>query len=124
MKKIFLVVVAFTACKKESQFEIKKPAENNTITTQVAMGKEIFQNKGNCYTCHLVDKKLIGPSSQEIAKIYQEKNGSIVSFLKEQAQPIVDPSQYDIMKTNFSITEEMSDEELQALEAYIYSTLK
>jgi cytochrome c len=48
----------------------------------------------------------------------------MVSFLKQEAEPIVDPSQYEVMKTNFAITEEMSDEELIALEAYIFSTLK
>jgi cytochrome c len=29
-----------------------------------------------------------------------------------------------VMKTNFAITEEMSDEELKALEAYMFSKLK
>ena len=39
----------------------------------------------------------------------------MVYFLKQEAEPIVDPSQYEEMKTNFAITEEMSDEELIAL---------
>ncbi|HWR93921.1 MAG TPA: c-type cytochrome [Flavobacterium sp.] len=126
MKKIvlILILVIFTACKKENQEQGDKSDDNNSSLSQIEMGKQLFENKGNCYSCHLADKKLIGPSAQEIAKIYKEKNGNMVAFLKEEAQPIVDPTQYDIMKTNFSITEEMSDEELEALEAYIYSTIK
>ena len=37
---------------------------------------------------------------------------------------VVDPSQYEVMKTNFAITKMMSDQELQAIEAYMYSNLK
>jgi cytochrome c len=48
----------------------------------------------------------------------------MVSFLKDEAKPIVDPSQYEVMKTNLALTKEMSDEELKGLEAYIYSTIK
>jgi cytochrome c len=36
-------------------------------------GKIIFEGKGNCIACHNVDSKLIGPSLQDIAKIYKEK---------------------------------------------------
>jgi hypothetical protein len=42
-------------------------------------------------------------------------------FFKGEGEPIVDPSQYEVMKTNFAITKAMSDEELKALEAYVYS---
>ncbi len=47
-----------------------------------------------------------------------------MEFLKQNAEPIVDPTQYEVMKTNFALTKSMSDEELKALEAYIYSYLK
>lgn len=71
-----------------------------------------------------MDQKVIGPSIQEIAKIYKDKKGDIVTFLKGNAEPIVDPSQFAVMKTNFPITQAMSDEELKAIETYIYSHLK
>ena len=48
----------------------------------------------------------------------------MVAFLQEKAEPIVDPSQYETMKTNFAITKNLSEEELKALEAYFYSFLK
>ena len=87
------------------------------------MGKEIFDGKGNCFSCHKPDQKVIGPSIKEIAKIYKEKNGDMVTFLKGKGEPIVDPSQYEVMKTNFYITKHFTDEELKALEDYMYSHL-
>jgi cytochrome c len=48
----------------------------------------------------------------------------MVAFLKGEGEPIVDPSQYEVMRANFVITKAMSDEELQALEVYVYSHLK
>ena len=67
---------------------------------------------------------MVGPSLKEIAKIYKEQKGDIPAFLKGNADPLVDPSQYEVMKTNFYITKHFSDEELKAVEAYIYSTDK
>jgi len=48
----------------------------------------------------------------------------MVTFLKGEGEPIVDPTQYALMKPNFVITKTFSEEELKALEAYIYSHLK
>lgn len=129
MKKgiLLLAILILASCKKESQEPFGKPeatTDSTTVKSPEVVGKEIFENKGNCIACHLPDKKLIGPSLHDIAKIYKEKNASIVTFLKGDGEPLVDPSQFEVMKTNFAITEEMSDEELQALEAYIYSNLK
>ncbi|WP_396165859.1 c-type cytochrome [Flavobacterium sp.] len=84
-------------------------------------GKEIFEGKGTCATCHKSDVKLVGPSIQDIAKIYEEKNANIVTFLKGEGEPIVDPTQYEVMKANFALTKTFSDEELQSLEQYIQS---
>ena len=70
-----------------------------------------------------MDKKVIGPSIKDIAKIYKEQNGDMVSFLRKKAEPIVDPSQYSLMETNFAVLKTMSDEELKSLEAYMMSTI-
>ncbi len=117
------------SCKKEATVTsntsdaVIEESETNTKSAE-AIGKEIFEGKGNCVSCHQLNVKVIGPSIKDVARIYKQKKGNIVAFLKEEAEPIVDPSQYAVMKTNFAITEEMSDEELQSLEAYIYSSLK
>lgn len=128
MKKFILLftVLLFINCKKEETKkdslypEAKKSAEQ----LQIELGQEVFEGKGNCFSCHKPDQKIIGPSIQEIAKIYKEKNGDIVNFLKGKGEPIVDPSQYEVMKTNFSITKNLPEEELKALEAYFYSFAK
>lgn len=128
MKKILFLfaILAFGSCKKD---EVKKEPLYPTTTEEIAqmpeeLGKEIFEGKGNCVACHQVAEKVIGPSLQDIAKIYKDKNANMVAFLKGEGEPIVDPSQYEVMKTNFVITKAMSDQELQALEAYVYSHLK
>jgi cytochrome c len=130
-KFIFIIsILLFMSCKKE---ENNSP-ENQTIDlteksvekteTTVEFGKTLFEGEGNCSSCHQIEEKIIGPSIQEIAKIYKGKNASIVSFLREESGPIIDPSKYDIMKTNFAITEEMTDDQLKALEEYILSFSK
>ena len=99
----------------ETRTQVQKPEE---------LGAEIFAGKGACVACHKPDVKLVGPSLQDIAKIYKEKNGDMVSFLKGEGEPIVDPTQYALMKSNLQITMTFTDEELKSLEAYVYSNLK
>ena len=118
-KLVFIItVILFISCKKEESQTFNKKV------TAVKFGKTLFEGEGNCIACHQAEQKIIGPSIQEIAKIYKDKNASIVSFLREESEPIIDPSKYDIMKTNFAITKSMNDEELKALENYIFSFLK
>lgn len=124
----FLALSLF-ACKKEEE---KKDASYTTSETvsegatanlspSEQLGQEIFDGKGNCFSCHKTDQKIIGPSVIEIAKIYKEKKGNMVEFLKGNGEPLVDPSQYAVMQANFAITKNFTDEELKALEDYFYS---
>lgn len=124
MKNILslLFLLILTSCKKDNTEPFGNSASPES-TIQTLSGKELFEGKGKCSACHLPDKKVIGPSIVDIAKIYKAQNGNMVAFLKEEAEPIVDPAQYEVMKTNFSITKTMSDEELKALEDYFYSFL-
>jgi cytochrome c len=129
MKSISLLLLISLAisCKKETQEEYSKPTEtyNETVAQNpIDLGKEIFEGKGVCYTCHKEETKTVGPSIKEIAEIYKEKGGSMVEFLQEKSEPIVDPSQYATMKTNFAITKNLPKEELKALEAYMLSFSK
>ena len=108
------------SCKKENpNSKVLKP--EITISKE-ELGKELFEGKGNCAACHQMNEKTIGPSIGTIAKIYKTNNGNLIDFLKYDAKPIVDPSQYEVMKTNFSITKAMSEEDLNAIEAYFYSS--
>lgn len=130
MKNIFLLLLTLSlfSCKTEEKkdqittgSESSAEGEMANLTPAQQKGREIFDGKGNCYTCHKPEEKAIGPSIREIAKIYKEKKGDMVTFLKGEGKPIVDPSQYEVMKTNFYITKTFSDEELKAVEEYIMS---
>jgi cytochrome c len=132
MKKVLFLsaVLAFASCKKEvsestdQTTEAYSEGELAKAKTPEALGKEIFEGRGNCTSCHQPDQKVIGPSIKEIAKIYKDKKGDIPTFLKGNADPIVDPSQFSVMQTNFPVTKAMSDEELKAIETYINSHLQ
>ena len=120
----FVCLLFLVSCKKESEETFGQPNPDEVSQTPEQLGKAIFEGKGNCVACHRIDEKLVGPSVKEMAKIYKAQNGDMVSFLKDEAKPIVDPSQYEVMKTNLALTKEMSEQELKGLEAYIYSTIK
>jgi cytochrome c len=126
MKKVVLLacLILVISCKKETQEAFGQPNLTEVSQTPEQLGKSIFEGKGNCVACHKINEKLVGPSVQDIAKIYKAQNGDMVSFLKDDAKPIVDPTQYEVMKTNFALTKAMTDEELKGLEAYIYSSIK
>ena len=96
-------------------------AENSVNQTPKELGKELFEGKGMCATCHKADIKTVGPSIKDIAKIYKEKGASIAEFINDKGEPLVDPSQYEIMKANFVITKTMSADERKALEIYMMS---
>jgi cytochrome c len=138
MKKVLIIAIAFLAfsCKKQEAEPTEKQAEPaaseaassegmaEEVQTPEQLGKQIFEGKGTCISCHKTDSKLIGPSLQDIAKIYKDKSGNIITFLKGESKPIVDPAQYALMQPNIVLTKTMTDDELKALEAYVYSNLK
>jgi cytochrome c len=97
------------------------PSKATITQTPKELGQELFEGKGMCASCHKADIKVVGPSIQEIAKTYREKGASIAAFINEESGPLVDPSQYEIMKTNFAVTKAMSADERKALEVYIMS---
>jgi cytochrome c len=123
------IAAALFSCKVEEKKATLYPDSAATpsesagpaLSPQATAGQEIFDGKGNCYTCHKPEEQAIGPSIREITKIYKEKKGDMVTFLKGNGQPIVDPSKYEVMKTNFYLTKTFTDEELKALEAYMNS---
>jgi len=131
MKTILFAAVVATflwSCngKKEAQ-NFGKPTEAEAAKTKSSeyplaeKGAALFEGTGKCATCHKTDIKLVGPSLQDIAKKYKEQKASIATFLNGEHDPIVDATQFEVMKTNFVVTKAMTDEERQALEQYIYS---
>ena len=103
----------------QDKSEVTKP--DNSAFPLAEKGAALFAGKGTCVTCHKPDIKLVGPSLQDIAKIYKDKNASIATFLKGDEKPLVDPTQFEVMKANFALTKTFTDEERQSLEQYIFS---
>ena len=126
---VFALAISLINCgeKKETDKYGNSVEENTetisetTVDPLFTKGQELFEGKGTCTACHKPDTKVIGPSIKEIAKIYKEKGASIAAFINEEGEPIVDPSQYETMKTNFAITKAMTAEERKALEVYMMS---
>lgn len=126
IKAIYIVAFSLSviSCGKKIETDpMGNPIEDTKTTTAALssedLGKELFEGKGMCATCHKPDAKIVGPSIKEIAKIYTEKKASISIFLQGEADPIVDPTQFEIMKANFAITKTMTEEELKAIETYM-----
>jgi cytochrome c len=124
-----LLIVSFVlnliSCGKKTETDAMgnpiEQTETSANQTPKALGKEIFEGKGMCATCHKADVKTSGPSIKDISKKYTDKKASISLFLQGETDPIVDPSQYEIMKANLEITKTMTNEEVQALETYMLS---
>ncbi|WP_060874242.1 c-type cytochrome [Myroides odoratus] len=125
----FAAILLISCGKKEEKQQMPEPvyeserggATEMTNAEKIALGKQIFEGKGTCASCHMADKKVIGPSIREIIEIYDKHDVSLISFLKGQEEAIVDPAQFIIMQANLEITKKLSDIELEALEAYMRS---
>lgn len=122
---LFGIILFSASCQseKKEKEKIATSAKNQEISAY-DLGKNIFNGKGKCYTCHKTDKKSIGPSIHEIIKVYTEQNGDLIAFLKQEAEPIVDPGTYAVMKTNFAIIKKFTPEELKAVETYMINVNK
>lgn len=122
---LFVFTISCGGKKEDQDFGKKETTEDvkpdNSAFPLAEKGKEIFEGKGTCATCHKPDIKLVGPSLQDIAKVYKEKNASIAKFLNEEGEAIVDPTQFEVMKANFALTKTFTDEERQSLEEYVLS---
>ena len=122
-KSLFIVVFSVLFLESCGKKEEKEDFGPSKIASEVSIenGRNLFEGKGTCVACHKPNAKIIGPSIKEIASIYKKEKGNLVEFLKGNEKPIVDPSQYEVMKTNFSITKNMSNDELESIKLYINS---
>ena len=118
MKKLFLLAffLLIISCKQKQE-------TNVSAVPSIALGKQLFETN-NCTACHQINQKIVGPSLQNMALVYNQKKGELVSFLKGEAEAIVVPEQYESMKINLEITKTMPDNDLKSLELYILSNAK
>ncbi len=134
MKKSVLVLslaaLFFASCGDKKKEEVKTEVETTVEAPKeevavgnIELGKELFTAK-TCATCHLADTKVIGPSIKDINKIYAEKGGDILAFLKGTSEAIVDtdPGQVAIMKANLDgFVKDLTADELASIIAYMES---
>lgn len=85
----FVLAVIFTACQSNkstenavtesstNEIEPHLSVESNNATSTQKSSAELLMEKSDCYTCHSVDTKLIGPSFDEISKKYANDNKSV-----------------------------------------------
>jgi len=114
---VFLIALQLICCKKQTEnfSPIVSLEEPSTET-----GKKIFNGKGQCTTCHKLNQNILGPSVSEIVLAYKNNKGKMIQFLEGKSDPIVDPSQFQIMKVNLEITKKMTRKELESLVDYMY----
>lgn len=72
MKKIIMVIAAAAF-----GFAIQANA-----AVDEAKAKSLAQSK-NCFSCHATDKKLVGPSYQDVAKKYKGDAGAVGGLTKK-----------------------------------------
>ncbi len=83
-------------------------------------GKELFNNKTNrCAICHKETKDAVGPSLKTIAEFYKNNPDQLRAFLKGEAEPIIWPDRFNMMKPQMGKLKAMSDEEIDALVEFI-----
>ena len=127
MKKMLLTLVIFTfafiSCNENKKEEVKSDITGD----QIALGEKLF-NERTCTNCHTLNNNDVGPSIKDIVKIYTEQNKDIVTFLKgDQKHAIVekDSNQVAVMKNNVrDFVKDLSNEELQAISAYMLDIAK
>lgn len=91
------------------------------MDSQIFLGNRLFSEK-TCIKCHSVSQAKKGPSIKNIVAVYTEKNGNIVSFLKGEADPIMDttPEQQAMMQENIDgFLKNISDEEMNSIATYM-----
>lgn len=127
-----VVAFAFTSCKGEKKAEkvvepvvVETPAVE-TPAVEVSVEEKAFlavvdkiDPANKCTVCHHAVNPGVGPSYTEVAKVYKEKEGNLVKFLKGQADAIVLPERFSEMQANLEVTKKLSGDELAALAAYI-----
>ncbi len=122
----FIVFIIVSSCimdkkSKEVKEDVVPKRGELSKDSQIFLGNRLFSEK-TCITCHDVNSIKIGPSVKEIMKVYKERNGDIVEFLKGKAKPIVDTteSQVAIMQANIDgFLKNISDEELKTIATYM-----
>ncbi len=81
-------------------------------------GKALFEANG-CAVCHKPDMDAMGPSLRTIANAYAGREVDMLSYLKGDRAPIVDPARASIMEPQLVKLRTMFEEDLHAISTYL-----
>ncbi|MDY0117384.1 MAG: c-type cytochrome [Sulfurimonadaceae bacterium] len=84
-------------------------------------GEALFEEKG-CTVCHKLDMDTVGPSIKNIAYVYAGKEMNMLTYLKGQGTPIVDPARAPVMNPQLIKLRTMFEEDLHAISTYILNS--
>jgi len=90
------------------------------VSAEINDGKTIFDAKG-CGLCHKPHADTIGPSLRAIWTAYLGKEMSLLSYLKGQGEPIVDPARAAVMNPQLVKIRSLTDEDIKKLAEYVVS---
>jgi cytochrome c len=116
---VLSLILGFASCKNSKENDSISSNELAVVPT-AENGKIVFE-ANNCAACHQMNEKVVGPSLETIAAVYKEKKGDLKAFLLEEAEPIIDPEQYESMRINLQITKQLPESELESLVLYLKS---
>ncbi len=74
-----------------------------------------------CSACHNPTAEMTGPALKRIAAAYGGNQGKLLSFLKGNAKPIVEPTKFAIMQGNLAITKSWTTAQQKKVADYILS---
>ena len=89
-------------------------------TAENTAGKNIFEAKG-CVMCHKKDVVTIGPSLKTIGNSYMGKISGLMTYLKGQGAPVVDPTRAPVMNPQLIKIRTLSEEDMRALAEHLLS---
>lgn len=81
-------------------------------------GKAFFERNG-CDLCHKSDMDTIGPSLRTISTAYAGKETSLITYLRGQGAPIVDPARASVMNPQLVKIRTLFEEDLHSISTYI-----
>ena len=90
------------------------------VSVQAQQGATIFETQ-RCGTCHKPDMAKAGPSLLEMAQAYQGKGDQLISYLKGEAEPVMERGKAGLMKRAIEKTKALSDADRKALADFIIS---
>jgi len=134
-KKTFLAITAsvvfaatIISCGSDSAKETESHAvvvseevaveEVEAVVIESIDGADLFASSG-CVACHQVDVKTVGPAITGIKEAYSGNADGLTSFLKGEADAIVDVAMAAVMAPQIETTKAMSVDERAAIVEYL-----